>query len=92
MLGNGTTIDNAVARAQIQFSDGANDFLGLAFGADNSAFALLTDNGTNYFLYLVTDLNANQITDLADITLIAMFTNPDNIGAISMIDFNTGAG
>jgi Ca2+-binding RTX toxin-like protein len=92
ILGDGTTIDNSVARAQIQFSDGANDFLGLAFGAANSAFALLTDNGTNYFLFLVIDLNANQVTDLADITLIAMFTNPDNIGAITMIDFNTAAG
>ena len=92
MLGAGTTIDNAVARAQIQFSDGANDFLGLAFGASNSAFALLTDNGTNYFLYLVADFNANQDTDLGDITLIAMFTNPVNIAGITMTDFNTAAG
>jgi hypothetical protein len=90
-LGAGTTIANAVTRAETQLSDGV-DFLGNTTAVRQGALALLTDNGTNHYLFLVVDANNNHITNVGEVTLIAVFTNSTNINGMVMSDFNTAAG
>lgn len=87
-LGAGTTVANATARAVTQLSDGAQDYLGNSTGANQGSLVLLTDDGTSHYLFLVVDANANQVTEVADVTLVAVFTNSVNIANITMIDFN----
>lgn len=87
-LGAGTTVANAVARAVTQLSDGAQDYLANSTGANQGSLVLLTDNGTSHYLFLVVDANGNQVTEAADVTLVAVFTNSTNIANITMIDFN----
>lgn len=91
-LGAGTTIANAVTRAELELSDGGVDFLGNTTAANQGALALLTDNGTNHYLFLVVDANNNQVTNAGEVTLISVFTNSTNINNMTMIDFNTAAG
>jgi hypothetical protein len=90
-LGAGTTIANAVTRAETQLSDGV-DFLGNTTAANQGALALLTDNGTNHYLFLVVDANNDHVTNAGEVTLIAVFTNSTNINDMVMADFNTAAG
>lgn len=87
-LGAGTTVANATARAVTQLSDGAQDYLGNSGGANEGSLVLLTDDGTSHFLFLVVDANGNRVTEAADVTLVAVFTNSVNIANITMIDFN----
>lgn len=91
-LGVGTTIANAVTRAERQLTDGLFDFLGNTTAANQGALALLTDNGTNHYLFLVVDANNNHLTDIGEVTLVAVFTNSTNINSMTMTDFNTAAG
>lgn len=87
-MGAGTTVANAAARAVTQLSDGGQDYLANSTGANQGNLVLLTDDGTNHYLFLVVDVNGNQVTDAADVTLVAVFTNSTNIANITMIDFN----
>jgi hypothetical protein len=87
-LGAGTTVANAAARAVTQLSDGAQDYLGNSGGANEGSLVLLTDDGTSHYLFLVVDANGNRVTETADVTLVAVFTNSVNIANITMIDFN----
>jgi hypothetical protein len=87
-LGAGTTVANAKARAVTQLSDGAQDYLGNSGGANEGSLVLLTDDGTSHYLFLVVDANGNRVTETADVTLVAVFTNSVNIANITMTDFN----
>jgi Ca2+-binding RTX toxin-like protein len=85
-LGAGTTMLDAETRAREQLNDGV-DFLANTTGTNQGALVLLTDDGTNHFLFLVVDANNDQETSVGEVTLIAQFVNSTNIGGITMVDF-----
>jgi Ca2+-binding RTX toxin-like protein len=89
-LGSGTTAANAVARAAAQLADGGagNDFLAATTGANQGALVLMTDDGTQQFLFSVIDVDNNQTTTAADVRLIGIFVDAISPESVVMSNFS----
>ncbi len=89
-LGSDTTVANAVARAVLQLADGGPgaDFLTNTTGANQGALVLMTDDGTRQFLFSVVDVDNNQTTTAADVSLIGVFVDAFSPESVVMSNFS----